>query len=173
MIHFKKYFMIFLLITIGHGAIASQIEPSASLKEPNISTISLLVWANEAIVTTYTYNFVSYKKDLQNASQYFTVDGWKKYMSALENSGDLKNVRDKKLVVSAVATGTPVVLEQKVIEGKYTWKIQMPILVTYQNNLGSTNKNLVVALQVVKTPSHIGMRGLGISEFVAVADKSK
>lgn len=179
MLEYKKHlitlltFMAVVTTSIALGGQASKIQDlnaytatTESVNQPNMPAISLLVWANEAAVTAYSYDFVHYRKELQTASQYFTPEGWKKFKEALDKSGNLDTVISKKLVVSAVATGVPVILEQGVNTGKYFWKVEMPMLVTYQNNSFIKNQNLVATMLVVRTPKNIGTRGLGIEQFV-------
>ena len=136
-----------------------------SLNQPNMSQTSLLVWANEAAVTAYTYNFVDYKKALQAASQYFTPEGWKTFIAFLNSSGTLSKVINKKLLVTAVATGAPVIIEQQIMNRVYTWKVQIPLLITYQSPSQISHQPATVTMLITRTPTNIGTRGLGIKQF--------
>lgn len=141
------------------------------LNQPNMNSVALLVWANEAAVSTYSYNFVTYRKSLQDASDYFTQKGWKAFMNALKESRILDNVISKKLVVSAVATGAPIILTQGIIRKKYTWKVQIPMLVTYQSATQLKKQSLVVTMLISRTQKNIGNRSIGIYQFIATPKK--
>lgn len=143
-----------------------RIMPLVPLDRPNLSSAALLQWANTAAIAVYSYNFVNYRQALQGASQYFTPDGWRGFMSALEATTNLNAVIDKKLIVSAVATGAPVILEQGVVLGTYTWRVQLPMLVTYQSASQFSQQNLVVTMLITRISTLDSPLGIGIAQFI-------
>ena len=147
--------------------INGRITPLIPLDQPNMPPSTLLQWANSAAIAAYTYNFVNYRQELQSASEFFTPDGWNQFIGALNSSNNLKSVIDKKLVVSAVATGAPVITDQGVINGTYTWSVQMPMLVTYQSASQTVRQNILVRIVVQRISTLYSARGIGISSFVA------
>jgi hypothetical protein len=140
-------------------------NPNAPLDKSNISDASLLVWANTAAVTAFSYNFVDYQNQLQIASAYFTPEGWKAFKDALNSSGNLATVIKNKLVVTAVARGAPVILQEGVLNGAYTWKVQMPLRVEYQSALGSNVQNSIVTMLIQRVKANAPNSGIGIKQF--------
>src|SRR5262249_35662548 len=69
----------------------------ASTSKPNISDKEVLVWANEALLATFNYDYANYTRQLQVASMYYTPEAWQAYLLALETSGNLKTVIKKKM----------------------------------------------------------------------------
>ena len=147
--------------------INGRITPLIPLDQPNMPPSTLLQWANSAAIAAYTYNFVNYRQELQSASEFFTPAGWNEFLNALKGSNNLSAVLDKKLVVSAVATGAPIVLDQGVINGTYTWTVQMPMLVTYQSASNNARQNIMVKMIIQRISTLNSARGIGISSFVA------
>jgi intracellular multiplication protein IcmL len=137
------------------------------LSDPMLSPAELLQWANRAAVAAYTYNFVNYRDAMQQLQNQFTPAGWKYYEDALRTSRTLEMVIAKKLIVSAVATGTPVILDQAVIDGKYAWKIQIPLLVTYQSPNEQTQQPMVVMMIISRVPTVDIPKGVAIISFVS------
>lgn len=150
-------------------SINGRITPLFPLGEPNQSDSAVLQWANQAAIAAYTYNFVNYRQELQAASGYFTDDGWSQFISALQSSGALKTVRQKKLIVSAVATRAPIILQKGPLAGRYSWRIQMPILITYQSASEFQQVRSVVTLLVTRISTLKSVRGIGISQFIVGA----
>lgn len=144
-----------------------RISPLIPLDQPNISQNALLQWANTAAVTAYTYNFVNYKQALQEAQAYFTPDGWDAFTEALNSSNNLVAVQAKKLVVSAVATGAPVILQQGLLAGVYAWRIQLPMLVTYQSASQFSRQSILVTMLITRVSTLNSPQGIGIAQFVA------
>ena len=149
-----------------------RLTPIVPLDKPNITPSSLLQWANTAAIAAYSYNFVNYHQELQAASEFFTPEGWSAFMEALNSSNNLSAVIAKKLVVSAVATGAPVPLEEGVLNGTYAWRVQIPLLVTYQNQKDFSQQSVVVTMLITRIPTINSARGIGIAQFVVSGGES-
>lgn len=144
-----------------------RITPIYPLSAPMVSDSALLQWANQAAVAAYTYNFATYRKELQDASEYFTPDGWNDFEQALQSSRNLETVINKKLVVTAVATGAPVILDRGVLDGHYSWKVQMPLLVTYESASTTIQQPILVTMLVTRVTTLNVPKGIAIAQFVA------
>jgi intracellular multiplication protein IcmL len=141
------------------------------LSEPAISNSVLLQWAVDAATATYSYDFVNYRSSLQNVQNRFTPDGWSSFESALKGTRILETVVSKKLIVSAVATGAPVIEEQGMLDRSYAWKVNLPLLVTYQSSTELTRQPLVVTMIISRVPIVNYPDGIAIVSFVAVEGK--
>lgn len=144
-----------------------RIIPLYPLTAPMVSDSALLQWANQAAVAAYTYNFATFRKELQDASEYFTPDGWKDFETALISSRNLETVINKKLVVTAVATGAPVILDRGILNGHYSWKVQMPVLVTYESASTTIQQPILVTMLITRVPAENVPKGIAIAQFVA------
>jgi len=147
-------------------SINGRITPLQPLDQPNQSDSAVLQWANQAAIAAFTYNFVNYRDELQASSAFFTAGGWDQFLGALKQSNNLDAVKAKKLVVSAVATRAPIVLQKGVLSGSYSWRVQMPILVTYQSASEFTQQNNVVTMLITRISTLNSPRGIGIAQFV-------
>ena len=147
-------------------SINGRLQPLIPLNQPNQSDSSVLQWANVAATAAYTYNFVNYRTELVASSGFFTPEGWDQFTEALKQSNNLEAVTAKKLIVSAVATRAPVITKKGLLNGVMTWRIQMPILVTYQSASEFTQQNNVVTMLVVRVPTWNTPSGIGISQFI-------
>lgn len=144
-----------------------RITPLVALNAPNQSDSAILQWANQAAIATFSYNFVNYRSELVAASGFFTAEGWDQFVTALGASNNLEAIKAKKLVVSAVATSAPVILQKGILNGRYAWRIQMPILVTYQSASEFSQQNLNVTMLVTRVDTLNSPRGIGIAQFVS------
>ncbi|WED43625.1 type IVB secretion system apparatus protein IcmL/DotI [Legionella cardiaca] len=147
-------------------SINGRITPLYPLNEPNQSDSAVLQWANQAAIAAFTYNFVNYREELQASSGFFTADGWSQFLNALQESNNLDAVKAKKLIVSAVATRAPIILQKGILNGRYSWRVQMPILVTYQSASEFSQQNNVVTMLITRVSTLNSPRGIGISQFV-------
>ncbi len=147
-------------------SINGRITPLFALDEPNQSDSAVLQWTNQAAIAAFTYNFVNYRTELQASSGFFTSSGWTQFLNALESSNNLDAVKAKKLIVSAVATSAPIILQKGLLNGRYSWRVQMPILVTYQSASEFSQQRNVVTILVSRISTLNSPRGIGISQFV-------
>jgi intracellular multiplication protein IcmL len=148
-------------------SINGRITPLVALNMPNQADSAILQWSNQAAIAAFTYNFVNYRTELVAASGFFTAEGWGQFIEALGSSNNLDAVKAKKLVVSAVATSSPVILQKGVLNGRYSWRIQMPILVTYQSASEFSQQNLNVTMLVTRVDTLNSPRGIGIAQFIS------
>ena len=146
-----------------------RIMPLYALDQPNLSKAAVLQWSNKAAVAAYTYNFVNYRAAFQRASRYFTSNGCNQFMTPIEGSNNLQAVKAKKLVVSAVAAGAPIILQQGVISGRFAWKVQLPLLVSYLSASQQIQQSLLVTMLISRVPTLNDPEGIGIDQFVAQA----
>jgi len=147
-------------------SINGRITPLFALNEPNQSDSAVLQWANQAAIAAFTYNFVNYRSELQASSGFFTAEGWTQFLNALQDSNNLEAVKAKKLIVSAVATRAPIILQKGMLGGRYAWRVQMPILVTYQSASEFTQQSSVVTMLITRVSTLNSPRGIGIAQFV-------
>lgn len=147
-------------------SVNGRITPLFPLNEPNQSDAAVLQWANQAAIAAFSYNFVNYHQELQAASGFFTGQGWKQFLDALQASNNLDAVKAKKLIVSAVATRAPIILRKGVLNGQYSWRVQMPVLVTYQSASEFSQQNNIVTMLIRRVSTLNSPRGIGISQFV-------
>ncbi|MCX7118038.1 MAG: type IVB secretion system apparatus protein IcmL/DotI [Legionellales bacterium] len=147
-------------------SINGRITPLFALNEPNQSDSAVLQWANQAAIAAFTYNFVNYRSELQASSGFFTAEGWDQFLSALQQSNNLDAIKAKKLIVSAVATRAPIILQKGILNGRYAWRVQMPLLVTYQSASEFSQQNNVVTMLITRVSTLNSPRGIGIAQFV-------
>lgn len=142
------------------------------LKEPNLQPAALLEWAVEAATESYSFNFVNYRKALQNARIYFTRNGYENFLEALKASNNLIAVKNRKLVVSARKNGEAIILKDSSMdpnlsaEGAYTWQVQVPMILTYQSAAEEFVQNIVLTMVITRVSMLESLDGLGIDSFI-------
>lgn len=136
------------------------------LNQPNLSTNALLAWAAEAATGVFNYDFVHYREDLQRIQEFFTPAGYQQMLTALKESGNLDAVKTKKLVASAVPTGSPVITKEGLINNRYTWEMQIPMAVSYQSGTELIPQKIVITMLVTRLPTTESAKGIGIAQFI-------
>src|SRR3989338_8658490 len=108
-----------------------EVVPMHALSEPVVTQDFVIEWAALTGRMIYNLSFDTYQQQLAAIQDRFTPEGWAKIMGALKASGMIDELTNSRVIISAVVSGPPVVLAQLILHGRYTWRVQMPVLVTY------------------------------------------
>ncbi len=144
-----------------------RIIPLIPLNSPNMNGKAIRSWAVEAAVAAYSYNFVNFRQVFNDNQKYFTSNGWDAFLKQLQSSGNLDAVQKRKLIVSAVPRGVPVIQNQGVLNGRYFWRVQVPMLVTYQSQSETFHSDLLATLTIRRISTLTRSDGIGIDSFIA------
>lgn len=125
----------------------------------------LLTWTSKAVTESYNYDFAKYRDQLQGLSIYYSKKGHEAYIDKLNSNGILDTIKSSQFIVAAVPNGAPVVDAEAVVQGVYSWKVTVPVLVTYTGKESATRKKLVQV--IVRRASTLEKPdGLEIDSFV-------
>lgn len=141
------------------------------LDKPYLSNADLLQWVSEALPASFTYDFLNYNSEQQMLTQYYTSKGWQSLLGQLNNyHADFNSLQNAKMFVNATLTGAPIILSQGVLpEGKYAWRVQMPMNVRYSNLIDT--RSLVIIVLVVRIPTLDNYYGVGIEDLNITASQ--
>lgn len=144
-----------------------RILPRQPLTVPIMSDAALLQWAQHAIVASYSYDYIDYVSQLELASHQFSANGWRAFKHSLAASKQLQMVVRDKAIVVATPTGVPTITQHGVLDGRYVWVINMPIMVQYISHTGTTTRFWDVTVRAQRDGLLIYPKGMSISSFVA------
>ncbi|MHA7840889.1 MAG: DotI/IcmL family type IV secretion protein [Gammaproteobacteria bacterium] len=135
-----------------------------TLSRPVITTSALLDWAREAAVMCYNYDFFNANAQItKNIRLYFTDDGGAMFRKAI--ASDLKTVEAKSIIVTAIARGVPILLQQGYLLGNWIWKVQVPLKVSYQSASEVMGQNVLVTMMIMNIPTTTNPKAIGITQF--------
>lgn len=140
------------------------------LDKANMSTAALMSWVAQAATEVLTFGYHDYQRRLQQSSRHFTKRGWESFTEALQKAGIIDSVTSLQQIVTATPQSAPVLIDQGVLGGKYRWIIQLPLQVSYRSGSNSRVDNLKLNLVVQRVPSLENPSGVGIEQWVAVAN---
>lgn len=136
------------------------------LSDPIVDNNYVLQWVTTAVLASFSLDYVHWRGQLQRASNYFTPSGWYWFLSAFKKSGNLETLKTLKMVSSAQVTAAPIVEYQAVLDGRYVWKIKLPIVVTYTSATKTINQPLKVTLIVERVSVEDSPDRMAINQFL-------
>lgn len=93
----------------------------------------VLYWAKQTIIKIFDYDYLNYRRALQDMRNYFVAGGHQLYLEALNESKNLEAVIAGKRVVHANVVGEATVIKTSIINNSYAWQISIPINIFYEN----------------------------------------
>lgn len=142
---------------------------------PGMSIDAVTAWTVEAVEAAYSYNFMNYRAQLQDAQKYFTEYGWRNYMAGLTASNNLLALTERKMIFVAKVIDKPKLLNEGVLGGSYAWKFQMPLLVNFLETPydKATFSNAYVVTVIVQRQKLLqSYKGLAIVQMIAASPSS-
>lgn len=140
------------------------------LNAPNMSTDEVAKWAVEAVETAYSYDYVNYRRQLQNAQKYFVDYGWRSYMNGLKASNNLIALNQRKMVIIGKIATAPKLITEGILGDAYAWKFEIPLLVTYMVppfDAKSSFQNPLLITVVIQRQSLLNsLKGIGIVQMI-------
>ncbi|OGT64425.1 MAG: hypothetical protein A3J38_02000 [Gammaproteobacteria bacterium RIFCSPHIGHO2_12_FULL_45_9] len=149
------------------STIAGELVPMQPLSAPVVTHRYLLEWAETVARGAYNLDFVHYQTQLNTYSNYFTPGGWSAFQGALSSSGFLDSLQTNKLSISAIVSNAAVVLDQGLRSGRWTWTVQVPVLVTFTSASEVKKANYIVTLTIQRVPVLDLTRGIAVIDFSA------
>jgi intracellular multiplication protein IcmL len=141
-----------------------QIHP---LSDPVLTDQEVLQWVSVAVQKMYEIDFLHWRDQLQQISNYFTPYGWRTFSAALKKSDNLNTVTKLKMVAQAQITAAPEIVEKAIVGGSFAWKIQVPVLVSYENSSRSPiTQAMDITLLVLRVPVQQNPDRIAINNFI-------
>lgn len=148
-----------------------RLAPLVPLDKPVLTQQGLLNWVSETITNAVSLDFLEWRDKLSRVRENFEDEAFKSFLASLQSSGILDMIKDKRLSVSAVVTRAPVIIASGLINGKATWKIEFPLVVSYESSQGvESTQRLMATVLVCRAATVTTPRGVVIQQVVLKRD---
>lgn len=144
-----------------------RLAPLVPLDKPLLTQQGLLNWVTETICNAVSLDFLEWREKLSNTRENFEEAAYKSFLASLQSSGVLDMIKEKRLSVSAVVTRAPVITASGLVGGKATWKIEFPLIVSYESSQGvESTQRLMATVLVARASTVLTPRGVVIQQVV-------
>jgi hypothetical protein len=157
--------------TDGRG----RITPIDARDQPTITRQAASQYLVDALGETLSFDFSNYSDTLSQSGRRYTPDALDSLVKQLEESGILKAVKERRLVLRAVATRAPrVVAEGSPTPGApFKWVIQVPIVWTFSGSQRDTSfdylvQGVVTRMDPAERPEGIAITAISIARAQGV-----
>jgi hypothetical protein len=126
---------------------------------------NLTSWLTDAISETYTFGFTNYHEQVSKSEQYFTEDGYRSYLNALQINNTEKEIVTKRIEVATIPLQTPVLINGGIFGDSEFWRFRVPVLVSIQGGKAPIVEQYMVEVLIIRVPSYISYKGIAIAEY--------
>lgn len=149
------------------------ILPLVPVSSPYLTDGQVTNFAVEAVTGALTIDFANWRKDLAATSAYFErPGGWNAFLDALERSGMLSYIRERRLVSTAVANGAAIVRSGLDGGKRYSWTVQIPLNITYESASELSRDELLAEVEVARLPTWESPDAVGLTRIVVRPGKA-
>ncbi len=143
-----------------------RVFPLMPVNQPWIATPDLIQWITDVVPSVLTIDFVNYTEEMQFAAKNFTQDGYKKYQQFLNQYASQSTLQSGKWFVNASAAGAPFILNQGLLQGHYSWWIQIPVNLSYSSAEKGSTVPLVLQVLVTRVETTDDLKGIRIANMI-------
>nr|WP_284706725.1 DotI/IcmL/TraM family protein [Neorhizobium tomejilense] len=120
--------------------------PQVPLTQPNHDDQYVVDWTIDAVTRLYSFDFMNYRAQLQDAQKNLTATGWQSFQQMWTDANNFTAVTGNNFVLTAVPTGAGKVTDKYIIEGSdanepdvHAWTVEFPMLITYRSAASERN----------------------------------
>lgn len=153
---------------------SGQVLPQVPLTQANHDDKFIVDWTIDAVTRLYSFDFINYRLQFQDAKKNMTTQGWNSFEEAMKVSGNFNAVLGNSYVTTAVPTGPGKIVKTGAINDRYAWKVEFPMLISYRSSvrdkdgkLRLTTQALTMSVTVIRQPIFLNAAGLGIRAILA------
>lgn len=148
-----------------------RLAPLTPLDQPVMTQQGLLTWTTDTVTGAMSLDFLDWRKKLESLRPNFEDEAFTSFLDSLKASGILEMIQDKRLSASSIATRAPVIIASGLIGGTATWRIEFPLIVSYESSHGvETTQRLIATVLVARASTVKTPRGMVIQQIVLKRD---
>ncbi|MDR1080972.1 MAG: DotI/IcmL family type IV secretion protein [Deltaproteobacteria bacterium] len=144
-----------------------RITEMVALSEPAMSRQALLNWAGETVMNCLSLDFLHWQAKLRGVEREFAPEAFASLVNSLHDGGHIRKITNQRLNMSAVLDGAPVLTSSGDAGGVGTWKMEIPLKISYQtSDAVLTVQSLKAEATVRRVPFTENPRGVVISQLL-------
>ncbi|RNC78755.1 type IVB secretion system apparatus protein IcmL/DotI [Piscirickettsia salmonis] len=140
-----------------------------SLSFPVMNDSAVISWLSDIVPNINSLDFLNYRTQIREKRKYFTSYGWEQYLKAFQPI--VEKIRDNKYVARAVVSDVPVVIQKGNINGVYSWRLQVPMIITYQQGASRDTQNVIWTVLIQRSNEHADSL-FGIAQIIQKGDET-
>ncbi len=136
------------------------------LKEPAYTSAGVIKWSADKVVDTMSIGYSYWRKTLGSVQNDYTPEAFNLYIESLKSTGTLAKIVNQRYEVTAVPKSAPIITNEGLLNGVYTWMLKFDVIATYNGQQGvSSNQTYEVTMMVQRADLSKHPSGLVIKQI--------
>ncbi len=147
---------------------AGRIIEIHKLTDPTVSDQDVIQFVTNGVQQAFSLDYVHWRQQLNAVNRnYFSPEGFRDFFKALMDSNNLNTLIKYKMVSSATLTAAPQITSTMIVGGHYAWKVNMPLLITFDSDATQVPKIIMnVSVIVMRMPVQDFPAQIAITNFL-------
>ncbi|MDD2749516.1 DotI/IcmL family type IV secretion protein [Acidithiobacillus thiooxidans] len=143
--------------------------PMVAFNQPFDSRSAVISWTENAITGIFDFDAQDYRRRMESSEKYFTTHSFDRFLRNFKKNGLYADMMDRKLMIDVVPDGVSVIRQQGLVNGVYSWQVQMPLQLRLENSNGLNSKRAIATVLVQrvansKNPDAIAITSIALTE---------
>ncbi len=144
-----------------------QVAKLVPLDKPVLTEQGLINWTADVVTSSISLDFLDWREKLQSVRANYSKEAFNSFTKSMSDAGILQMIQEKRLNLSSVVKQAPVITNSGIINGAMSWKIEFPILLSYESSQGVELTQELFAEIIVSRASTVSTpRGLVLKQVV-------
>lgn len=147
---------------------AGRIIEIHKLTDPTVSDQDVIQFVTNGVQQAFSLDYIHWRQQLNAVNRnYFSPEGFRDFFKALMDSNNLNTLIKYKMVSSATLTAAPQITSTMIVGGHYAWKVNMPLLITFDSSATQVPKIIMnVSVIVMRMPVQDFPAQIAITNFL-------
>lgn len=144
---------------------------------PHRSPAHLAEWITTVSSEILTFEKSDYRSEMKDRKDRFDSNGLREYVAFLQERNIIKILEDGTFQVRSFVEEPPLLLNEGVVDGRYRWLYEVPVMVSYMNKNMKTykkadavNQRIILKIQIGRSADGSGVDGLKVEHFSGRAE---
>lgn len=150
---------------------------SLDINQPHMNAVQVAEWGGNVVSSALSLRADGWNETLKALRPNFSDYGWQEYTDYLNKIGILSTLQSSQTRMQTITDGVPQVTKEGVVEGKYSWLVQVPVTASfydlkvqqYSDVAPSSihNQKLLIQAQITRTDKkNAATEGVEITRWI-------
>lgn len=141
------------------------------LSEPHQNNQSVIQFVRDTLNNSFSLDFLNYKRQLEDVRVSYTDSGFSTFLEELKKSGILNAITNKRMNLY-ISTGTGVIKQKGVSNGRYYWIIQIPVDIRLiGQNTELPAQRFIATVKVQRIDVLDSINGIAVAQLITKPNK--
>lgn len=146
-----------------------KIIPLVPTSEPYQSASTVIQFARDSVLQSFSLDFRNYEAQLELAREHFTPKAFAAFLKSMKESGVFRTAIEKQLVMSITADTGVLTKEGVSVNGRYAWIVEFPIeIVLSGGSYKLVPQRFLATVRIERIPTSESPSGIAIAQIVTV-----